>query len=290
MEDDTFQKGIVSRKADQLAARLSKALAPLFSRSVDERANAVFESWDQPSDVCEDRRFRFKGMFEASLRLKAATVGTDDRYEFVVYPPGTSAGHSGAEIERSVIADRLRTDLRAPASGQWLHASFNTYPGEPVFPTNPMADALIQPQNFLTDTSKDRRLQCLSSQNLTLPKPQDQEMTEFEQPMEPVCAALSEPTMPNMETQTHDPVTASAVSSATSRTFSAAETFNVNKRSLEETGVTSVMLSAPKRTKFDRPQPERERPLIECDDSTAECEDSDSDNGVTPTGKVSFKC
>ncbi|KAG4430983.1 hypothetical protein IFR05_013535, partial [Cadophora sp. M221] len=78
LDDDTFKNGVVSRKADDLAARLSKTLAPLFSRSPDDLRTRY-------------RRFRFKGMFEAALRLKVATSITDDRYEFVVHLPGTSA-------------------------------------------------------------------------------------------------------------------------------------------------------------------------------------------------------
>ncbi|PVH73658.1 hypothetical protein DL98DRAFT_659315 [Cadophora sp. DSE1049] len=293
LDDDTFQKGIVSRKADQLASRLSKALAPLFSRSVDEQANAVFETWNQSPDVCEDRRFRFKGMFEAALKLKAATVITDERYEFVVYPPGTSIDKASPDSERPFDADDLRTNMRDPTPGQWLHASIYTYPGEPVFPTNPMADALVQSQNFLTMADKDSELKRLSSNDLKVQKSQDHSAPIFERSMEVFHAELPKPGQVSMNSL--DPATDSAVSSTASKNLSIAKTPSANKM-IREQPEESLMTSpegeahALKRTKLNHSRREREELTIECENSAAEENDSDSDDDIIPTGKASLKC
>lgn len=76
-------------KAADLATRFSRALAPLFVASAGESQEAHFKSWGQISIVYENRHFHISEIFEIALRLKASTVVTDERFEFVLLPPGT---------------------------------------------------------------------------------------------------------------------------------------------------------------------------------------------------------
>ncbi|XMA20357.1 hypothetical protein WAI453_013148 [Rhynchosporium graminicola] len=174
LEDDTFTEGVVPRKAEQLASRLSKALAPLFARSADDEANASFETWGQPTNVCEDRRFRFKGLFEAALKLKAITTVTDNKYEFEVQPLGCLIAHDAEGNDHG--------------SDQWFHASILVYAGEPAYPPDPMSDALVQTTNFMTDVPEDKRLRCLSKTYLTVQKSPETAIGEYRERMAPVIS------------------------------------------------------------------------------------------------------
>ncbi|KAL2075173.1 hypothetical protein VTL71DRAFT_115 [Oculimacula yallundae] len=183
VDDDTFRKGLVPRKAEQLAVRLSKALAPLFSRSSDAHANAIFETWNQSLDVCEDRRFRFVGLFDSALKLKAMTAITYDSYDFVVHP-------LGAGTTQAAVGGACRDDLRgSPPEGseleseKWFHASIYVYSGEPALPPDPISDALIQTTNFVTNISSEKRLLCLSKYDLMVEKSLDTAIDIFDGPM-----------------------------------------------------------------------------------------------------------
>ncbi|KAL2068409.1 hypothetical protein VTL71DRAFT_16507 [Oculimacula yallundae] len=169
IDSSEFRKITVPRRADELASRLSKALAPLFPRSTDVESNANFEGWNEEQDVCEDRRYRMKGLFEAALRLKAATIMTDERYEFVVHAPGSSITESGT---------RTAPDLESQdESGYWLQASIYTYCGEPGDPADPLVDALVQSDNFISNrNNKEERKHCLAEKHLAISKMGDASM------------------------------------------------------------------------------------------------------------------
>ncbi|XMA12723.1 hypothetical protein WAI453_005514 [Rhynchosporium graminicola] len=163
IDSNDFIKITVPRKADELASRLSKALAPLFLRSSDVESNATFEQWNQQKNICEDRRYRMKELFEAALRLKSAAVMTDERYEFVVYPPGSSVTESGAY---SAPDFESQDD-----SGCWLQATLYTYASELSDPTDHLADALVQPNNFISNRyKKAAREQHLTEKQLKILK------------------------------------------------------------------------------------------------------------------------
>jgi hypothetical protein len=168
-----FQENTIPYNAKELAARLSKALAGLFSRSDNERENAIFESWGQDRLVWENRRCRFTGIFEAILRLKAFTVTTDQLYEFVVYPPGTS--HIGEAQRKARTAQSSRPNTSSDyqsegARGCWLHASIHVYPTKASRSQDQLADALMNSKNFITRTEREREESCLHTSYIAVPK------------------------------------------------------------------------------------------------------------------------
>ncbi|EKD14536.1 hypothetical protein MBM_07257 [Drepanopeziza brunnea f. sp. 'multigermtubi' MB_m1] len=161
IDSNEFRKATLPRRSDELASRLSKALAPLFPRSTDVESNARFETWGQEQDICEDRRFRFTGLFDAALQLKARTVATDERYEFVVHPPGTLI----TEPRTHDAPDLHSKDNTC----SWLQASLYTYVGDPSDPPDLLADALIQSNNFISNIkNKQARKQFLAETKLVI--------------------------------------------------------------------------------------------------------------------------
>jgi len=148
-----FKTEIIPRKAEVMAARLSKALAPLFPESSIHRGQAGFESWGQARDVSADRQFRLKTLFDAILNLKLRTVTTTESYEIVIYPPGTLSTDGGESDQRS-----------------WLLASIYTYPSDITKMTREIEDALVQPNNFIAKSESERSLMSAQKTDLTVPK------------------------------------------------------------------------------------------------------------------------
>ena len=147
-----FKQAIIPRKATELAARFSRALEPLFANTASESA---FASWGEDNEASEDRRFRLKGIFEAALRLKAATVSTNCRYEFVLYPLGTShAQEQPANLPSGVNGRRGLDDSLQNQS--WRYASLHAYAAVASLPRDNFADALVSPKNFVSKTVEER--------------------------------------------------------------------------------------------------------------------------------------
>lgn len=57
------------------------------------------------------------------------------------------------------------------------------YAGEPIYPSDPMADALVQTQSFLAKADKIGRLEMVRSNDLTVQKPQDHRMPVYHKPV-----------------------------------------------------------------------------------------------------------
>ncbi|CZR65059.1 uncharacterized protein PAC_14959 [Phialocephala subalpina] len=165
-----FQQKIIPKKAEDLAVRLSRALAPFFAADVNGTEQEGFETWGEAKIVWEDRKFRMTEIFEGALRLKAATVTTDQVFDFVVNMPGS--------IERNAAADcQIRSNGSMPPSNMRTHdefyelASFHIYPGKASAPRDLMADALVQSRNFVdkaifTRSDKPLYTKCVHIQNL----------------------------------------------------------------------------------------------------------------------------
>jgi len=138
--------------AANLADRFSRALEPLFTKNVSE---SPFASWGENHETSEDRRFRLTGIFAAALRLKAATISTSSRYEFILYPLGTPhVKNTSANVPRDVSHCREFND---PAqSKSWQYASLHAYTAVASLPRDNFADALVSPKNFISKTVEER--------------------------------------------------------------------------------------------------------------------------------------
>jgi len=75
-----------------LASQLSKALAPLLFSGLNtsQEHSLDFHTWGEEATVWKDRKDCFTRIFELALELKAMTVTTNFKYEFVIYLPGVS--------------------------------------------------------------------------------------------------------------------------------------------------------------------------------------------------------
>lgn len=147
-----FKQVVIPRKAAELAARFSRALEPLFSNMASKSA---FASWDEDHEACEDRRFRLKGVFEAALRLKAATVSTNCKFEFVVYPLGTSHVQEQRETLGGDFSARRGLD-NFSQNESWQYASLHVYAALASLPRDNFADALVSSKNFVAKSLDER--------------------------------------------------------------------------------------------------------------------------------------
>lgn len=173
IDSSHFQENTIPYKARELAARLSKVLAGLFAKSDNESEDEIFNSWRHDNVVWENRGFRFAGIFEAVLRLKASTVTTDQQYEFVVYPPGTS--HIQEPERQSQTAQPGRRNIFSGDRGNdnrpcWRHASIHCYPTKAVCSQDPLVDALVDSNNFIARTAQDRAELCTHTSYITVSK------------------------------------------------------------------------------------------------------------------------
>jgi len=169
IESKQFQENEIPKRAGALAARLSKALATLFPQSSNDAGNAMFEAWGEPHDVSENRRFRLLGIFEKALKLKAETVTTDQQYEFIVFPPGTSHGENSTTSISSRQEAASNSHCQESPSA-WLHASIHAYPAVSSTPRDKMADAVVQSMNFITKSEAEKAEGCLSTSYIIISK------------------------------------------------------------------------------------------------------------------------
>jgi hypothetical protein len=173
IDSSHFQENTIPHKARELAARLSKVLAELFARPDNESEGEIFNSWRHDNAVWEARGFRFAGIFEAVLRLKASTVTTDQQYEFVVYPPGTSHIREAEKQPQTAQLERRNIDIGDPGNDNrpsWRHASIHCYPTKAVCPQDPLVDALVDSNNFITRTTQERAELCTHTSYITVSK------------------------------------------------------------------------------------------------------------------------
>ncbi|TGO16690.1 hypothetical protein BTUL_0025g00450 [Botrytis tulipae] len=140
-----FKEGLIPRRATQLAARLSRAIAPLFDTSPHNLDDAVFHTWDEPLEVWKNRRAHLEEILQTALSLKAESVVTKCRYEFAIYAPGTTftddypVGKNSGKVK----------DERS-----WIHASFHVY--DAPFIQNTKEAALVVTGNFERKTVEQR--------------------------------------------------------------------------------------------------------------------------------------
>jgi hypothetical protein len=173
IDSSHFQENTIPHKARELAARLSKVLAGLFARSDNESEDEIFNSWRHDNIIWETRGFHFAGIFEAVLRLKASTVTTDQQYEFVVYPPGTSHIREAEKQPQTAQLGRLNIfngDQGNDNRPCWRHASIHCYPRKAVCPQDPLVDALVDSNNFITRTAQERAELCTHTSYITVSK------------------------------------------------------------------------------------------------------------------------
>ncbi|TAQ88599.1 hypothetical protein B7494_g3061 [Chlorociboria aeruginascens] len=154
----SFEDLNITRRATQLAIRLSKALAPLFPRFSDDRtcneAND-FETWGEDSVVWNNRNFRFKSIFKTALKLKVATVMTDQDFEFVVYPPGRSY-LSNSNDSNLNAGSHSTSEHSEVGEKKWIHASFHVYKRNYTGSKTCIDDALIRSKNFVIKSQRDK--------------------------------------------------------------------------------------------------------------------------------------
>lgn len=145
INSDYCQIILIPKKAEDFTIRLSRALAPFFLPA-DAIRDTGFETWGQEKTVWVDRKFRMKEIFEEALKLKAETVLSDQVFDFVIHQPGETADSSHSYGTGANTHDSGQT-----GGQEDFHtlASLRIFPPVASIPRDLMADALVQPRNFL---------------------------------------------------------------------------------------------------------------------------------------------
>ncbi|KAF8853664.1 hypothetical protein BDZ45DRAFT_748297 [Acephala macrosclerotiorum] len=178
INEDHFQQKIVPKKAEDLAVRLSRALAPFFPADVNGTQQEGFETWGEAKIVWADRRFRMTEIFEGALRLKAATITTDQIFDFVVNMPGSTKRNPAMDFQVANTGSMPMTNIQAQDDFYEL-ASFHIHPGKASVPRDLMADALVQSRNFIdkaifTRSGTPLYTKCIRIKNLdSVPSPEE---------------------------------------------------------------------------------------------------------------------
>lgn len=178
IEGKWFKEESIPRRATDFAARFSNAVAPLFtntSGSVEER---LFHTWGENPECWKDRRAHLQEIFQAALSLKADSVVTKSRYEFAIYPLGTTFVEDATDGK----------DIGRTKSGSsWIHASFHIH--DAMIVGNPKDIALVQTENFVRVSGS--RASAKYSKVLLFPKRSTELVpsiiTEFTDKSSPQC-------------------------------------------------------------------------------------------------------
>ena len=163
---ESFQTITIPRKATVFTNVLSQVLAPLFVKQGSRSDDPLFHTWGEQPDVYENRRDRVNKLFTIALHLKASTVLTDEDFEFLVHPLGTS---DGIEIGENLLDAASNSQHESPRQQCWLHATIYTYEGRAESPRNPIRDAAVKLRNFVVK-DEDARENCLIRKKIMIPR------------------------------------------------------------------------------------------------------------------------
>jgi hypothetical protein len=139
---------MMDKDAEDLATSLSKTLAPFFARNADESEENVFETWGEEESVWKARRKQLVAIFKDSLKLKADSLLTPERYELICYVPGTVFDPATMDVE---TIDGVPVDAPAGEGHRvehCLHVVIQAYTRETVKDMDPVSKATIQSKNF----------------------------------------------------------------------------------------------------------------------------------------------
>jgi uncharacterized C2H2 Zn-finger protein len=166
IERESFQSITIPRKATVFTNVLSQVLAPLFVNQASRSDDPLFHTWGELPEVYENRKDRVNKLFTIALRLKASTVLTDEDFEFVVHPLGTS---NGIEFGENLLDAASNTQHESPRQQCWLHATICTYEGKPESPRYPVRDAAVKLRNFVVK-DEESRAKCYNMKTIMIPR------------------------------------------------------------------------------------------------------------------------
>ncbi|KAF7950228.1 hypothetical protein EAE96_007519 [Botrytis aclada] len=138
IEGNWLREDLIPRRATDLAARFSSAVAPLFAITPYNAEDGLFHTWGEHLECWKDRRAHLQEIFQTALTLKADSVVTKSRYGFEIYPPGTTFVGYGTDVKET-------GGLKS--GSDWIHASFHIY--DAVITGDSKQSTLVQTENFV---------------------------------------------------------------------------------------------------------------------------------------------
>lgn len=157
IEGKWLKEESIPKRATDLAARFSNAVAPLFASTPYNVEDELFHTWGEHSECWKDRRAHLQEIFQTALTLKADSVVTKSRYGFEIYPPGTTFVGYGTNVKET---------SRLKCGSYWMHASFHVYDADII--GNSKQSTLVQTENFVKVS--EGRASAKYSKDLLFPK------------------------------------------------------------------------------------------------------------------------
>ena len=149
IRDTQFRAHTIHRRAEKLAKKLSRTLAPFFPASHLESVQAAPISGGQDEDKSKYRRTHLVEIFETSLKLKADSILNLERYEMVFPPPGTIFDKTTMEAE-TMSGGRIDTLERRPRQVKLcLHPSILAYTSEKAEEVGLLPMITVDSRNFI---------------------------------------------------------------------------------------------------------------------------------------------
>jgi hypothetical protein len=153
IKSDLFQKRRISRKAQKLARRLSKALAPFFVKDPNHPKESDlrgFNKWGQKQDEYVERQAYFESICTSALTTKANSILNPEDYQMVIYPPGTEFDKSTMVVENMRGIPQRNGNFEGRVVMLCVEAAVFSYPKRELGDdaTKFMAEALVDSRNF----------------------------------------------------------------------------------------------------------------------------------------------
>jgi hypothetical protein len=153
IKSDLFQKQRIPRKAQKLARRLSKALAPFFVKDPNHPKESDlrgFNKWGQKQDDYEERQAYFESICTSALSTKANSILNLEDYQMVIYPPGTEFDKSTMVVENMRGIPQRNGNFEGRVVMLCVEAAVFSYPKRELGDdaTKFMAEALVDSRNL----------------------------------------------------------------------------------------------------------------------------------------------
>jgi hypothetical protein len=161
MDGEEFKKHHIPQKAERLAKRLSKTLAPFFVDDPNHPKETDlhgFHKWGQEKEEYEDRQAHFVKIFTHALETKANSILEFEDYAIVMYPPGTGFNKATMVAETMGGVPQRNGNFDGRVIELCLDAAVFSCPkvklGSDV--AKYMTEALVQSRNFSHDVNNKR--------------------------------------------------------------------------------------------------------------------------------------
>ncbi|TEY63385.1 hypothetical protein BOTCAL_0155g00070 [Botryotinia calthae] len=175
IRDPSFSENDLREETQNLVLRFSKAIAPL--------CNPPHNSEKVLNSIWVDAEGTVGTLFITALTFKASTVATEQKYEFVIYQPGTATTEALPVLESLAVSEQSGKDLTCEV---WRHASLYVYEIETASERNYPA-GMVKPSNFIMHEGQVREEKSCLRSELVVSKEFDESRWNADEEINPLA-------------------------------------------------------------------------------------------------------